>query len=394
MTSAPRVAILHDWLNQYGGAEEVLEDLHALFPDAPVFTSMYDPARVPVAYQDWDIRPTFMQRLPLVTSRHQAYLPIYPLAFAGLDLRGYDLVISNSSGFCHGAPAAGDAVHLNYCLTPPRYVWNLDQYVLREQAAGRIQRLVRPLVAVLRRWDRVAVRRSVTELAGISRTVVSRIRRCYGRPARLIYPPVDVTAFEVGRGPGDYFLVVSRLIPYKRVDLAVKACTALGLPLVVAGDGRDRRALEAIAGPTVRFAGYVGSDERRRLLAGCRAFLFPGEEDFGIAPVQAQAAGRPVIAYRAGGALDTVVPGLTGEFFEEPTLESLLAALERFDARHYDPDRIVKNARRFDRPRFRERILDWTAEAWDRTSRRALAGKPRPPRGAHAPEVAALATAK
>lgn len=356
-----RVAIVHDWLNQYGGAEEVLEELHALFPEAPIFVSMYDPERVPAAYREWDIRTTPLQHAPKITSHHQVYLPFYPLAFANLRLTGYDLILSNSSGFCHGIPDVPGALHFNYCLTPPRYVWNLDTYVQREQRAAPFQAALKPLVTWLRQWDRTAVR-SVDEFAGISRTVVSRIRRCYGQPAALVYPPVDVAGFQRASEVDDYFLVVSRLIPYKRVDLAVRACTALNLPLVVVGDGRDRKSLEALAGPTVRFMGYVSAEQRRELLSRCRAFIFPGEDDFGIAPVQALASGRPVIAFRAGGALDTVVPGITGEYFTEPTVDSLSEVLAAFQADRYDPEVNVRQAERFDRPRFRRRLLEWMAD--------------------------------
>ncbi len=348
-----KVAIVHDWLNQMGGAEGVLESLHDLYPDAPVYTSMYAPERMSAAYRAWDIRTTFMQRLPLVATRHQAYLPLYPLAFDRLDLSEYDLIISNASAFCKGVRARLGAVHLCYCLTPTRFLWMYREYVQRE-GLGRLPRSVLPpIINMLRNSDRRAADR-VTAFAAISRAVQERIQRFYGRDSVIIYPPVPESAFTGAEAPhdGGYYLSLGRLIPYKRVDLAVRAFNRLGLPLVVIGRGRDRVALERIAGPNVRFLGRVSDEEKRRWLAGCRAFLFPGEEDFGIAPLEAQAVGKPVIAYAAGGALDTIQEGVTGEYFRQPTVESLADAVSRFDPAVYDPAACLANARRFDTAAF------------------------------------------
>jgi glycosyltransferase involved in cell wall biosynthesis len=349
-----KVAIVHDWLNQVGGAEGVLEALHDLYPGAPVYTSIYAPDRMPAAYRSWDIRVTFMQRLPFVAARHQAYLPLYPLAFRGMDLSAYDLVISNASAFCKGIRTRPGAVHLCYCLTPTRFLWMYREYVQRE-GLGRLPRAVLPaVVGLLRAWDRHAADR-VTAFAAISRAVQERIRRFYGRDSVIIYPPVPESAFaRADTAPRDegYYLSLGRLIPYKRVDLAVRAFNRLGLPLVIIGDGRDRAALERLASPNVRFLGRVSDEEKRHWLAGCRAFLFPGEEDFGIAPLEAQAAGKPVIAYAAGGALDTVQEGITGEYFRQPTAESLAEAVSRFNPAAYDPAACLANARRFDTAAF------------------------------------------
>ncbi|HEX2173916.1 MAG TPA: glycosyltransferase [Dehalococcoidia bacterium] len=357
-----KIAIVHDWLNQIGGAELVLEVLHELFPEAPIYTSMYDPDLMPPAYRGWDIRTTFMQRLPGVTRRHQAFLPVYPIAFGGLDLSAYDLVLSNTSGFGHIVRPRPDAVHINYCLTPPRFLYQPDAYLARERvpAAGRLA--LRPFIVALRCVDRTA-RWRVTRFVGISRAVVDRIRRVYDRPADLIYPPVRTDRFPPGRGAGEYFLIVSRLIPYKRVDLAVRAFTTLGKPLVIVGDGRDRATLEALAGPTVRFLGRVPDTDLADLVGNCRAFVFPGEEDFGIAPIEAQAAGRPVIAFAGGGALETVIEGQTGRFFDRPDPESLIGAVERLEADRYDPAAIRAHARAFDIAVFRDRITRLVAEA-------------------------------
>ena len=356
-----RVAIVHDWLNQFGGAEQVLEVLHRLYPSAPIYTSMYDPMAMPPHYRTWDIRPSFIQRLPFARSHHQLFLPFYPLAFESFDLSDYDLVISNSSGFCHGVITRPETCHINYCLTPPRFLWNLPQYVQRERLGSLAQTLLLPLIGILRTWDAVAAGR-VDYFIGISKAVVNRIRKFYRRAATLLYPPVNTDRFPISTEVGEYFLVVSRLIPYKRVDLAVRAFTSLRLPLIIVGDGRDRRSLEAMAGPTVRFLGRVPEDELRHIVSKCRAFIFPGEEDFGIAPLEAMAAGRPVIAYAGGGALETVVPGVTGELFHVPTAEALAEAVLQFRPERYDPLVIAQHARRFDTSVFMEEFTRMVQE--------------------------------
>ncbi len=346
-----RLALIHDWLNQLGGAEDVLEKLVGLYPGAPVFTSMYWRAGMPAAYRQWPIRVSFMDRLPGVYRHHQPYLPLYPLAFERFDLAGYDVLLSNKSGFCHGVRKPPGAVHICYCLTPTRYVWGFDDYANREGLGGAARAVLLPLLAWLRHWDKAAAGR-VDHFIAISSEVQRRIARYYGRESAIIYPPVDTQRFAAALAPsaktGDYFLSLGRLIPYKRVDLAVRACTELNLPLLVGGAGRDRARLERLAGPTVKFLGRVPEADLPALFAGARAFIFPGLEDFGITPVQAQAAGRPVIAYAGGGALDTVQDGVTGVLFREPTVASLQAALQRFQTLRFDPPVQCAAAQRFD----------------------------------------------
>jgi glycosyltransferase involved in cell wall biosynthesis len=353
-----RVALVHDWLNQYGGAERVLEHLVALFPRAPLYTSMYGRERMPASYRTWQIRTTWMDRLPGIYRHHQLDFPLYALAFGGLNLadRGYDLVISNKSGFCHGT-ITGDTPHLCYCLAPTRYVWQYEQYAARENLSPVVRALLKPVIAVLRRWDYRVAQRETLRFVAISREIQRRIRDYYDREAEIVHPPVDVSRYRPAGEHDAYYLIVSRLIPYKRIDLAVRAFTKLGLPLVIAGDGRDRAALEAMAGPNVRFLGYVPDESLPDLFARCKAFVFPGWEDFGLTPVEAQAAGRPVIAFGAGGALDTVIEGETGTFFRTATPEALAAAVLRFDADKVDPRACRRNAERFDVPRFRSDLL-------------------------------------
>ncbi len=362
-----RVALVHDWLNQMGGAENVLEEFVDLFPGAPVYTSMYGPDKMPDSYRKWPIRTTFMQRLPLVTDRHQAFLPLYPAAFQSTDLSRFDLILSNKSGFCHGITARKGqhkAIHVCYCLTPTRFLWLYDQYRQREQIGGLLDLGLRPLLALLRRWDYAAAQK-VDYFIAISSAVQERIRTIYDRDSVVVHPPVDTQRFSPDPAVpvGDYYLIVSRLIPYKRVDLAVSALRELPQErLIVVGSGRARSALEEMAGPNVSFMGWQPGERILELMRGCKAFLFPGLEDFGITPVEAMSTGRPVIAFRGGGALDTVIPGTTGEFFEQQTPEKLRTVLEQFDVHDYDPIDCRRQAERFSREAFRQRLLDCLCE--------------------------------
>jgi glycosyltransferase involved in cell wall biosynthesis len=348
------VAIVHDYLNQYGGAERVLEALHELFPQAPVYTSIYDPAAVPEHYRAWDIRTSWMQRLPGWRRHFRKYFLLYPSAFESFDFAGYDLIVSSSSAYAKGIIPPPSARHVCYCHTPMRFAWRTDAYVERERIGGLQAAILPIMLTYVRLWDAATTPRVDAFIAN-SREVAARIARYYGRPATVIPPPVDLPPYAP-RPPGDYYLAGGRLVPYKRLDLAVRAFNALRLPLKIFGEGRDRAALEAIAGPTVEFLGYVGESERRALFEGCRAFVFPGEEDFGITPLEAMAAGRAVIAYAGGGALDTVIDGVTGRFFHQQTAGALAAAVAMERADQYDPDAIRRHAEGFGRDVFLARM--------------------------------------
>ncbi len=359
-----KVALIHDYLNQYGGAERVLEELHTLFPTAPVYTSMYWPEKMSPTIQRLDVRTSFMQRLPLVRRNHQPFLLLYPLAFESFDLSGFDVVISNSSAFCKGVVTPPGTLHICYCLTPMRWVWNYHAYVDRERL-GFLARMVLPAaMSQLRAWD-VATSQNVDRFLAISRTVGARIRKYYRRDSTVIYPPVNCDAFQLAPARvEDYYLIVARLIPYKRIDLAVDTFTRLGIPLKIVGSGgRDLPALKARAGRNVEFVGRVSDAELKQLYASCRALVFPGEEDFGIAPLEANASGRPVIAYAAGGALDTVVDGHTGVLFERQEVDSLIDAVRRTEATAWDFSELRSHARQFDRQVFRERMLQFVGES-------------------------------
>jgi len=374
-----RVALVHDWLNQVGGAENVLEELVSLFSGAPVYTSFYAPDHMPTCYRQWDIHTTFMQALPGIATHHQRYMPLYPAAFGNLNLSKFDLVLSNKSGFCHVVKTrAGQrrAVHVCYCLTPTRFIWLYDQYLAREQLSNGVDKLVRPSLAPLRRWDYAAAQR-VDHFIAISSEIQQRIRTYYDRDSVVIHPPVDTDFFTPGDSTatdgdsaGDYYLIVSRLIPYKRIDLAVQAMQSLPQErLLIVGDGRDRAVLEAQASDNVTFLGRQNRERVRELLRNCKAFIFPGLEDFGIAPVEAMGTGRPVIAYGAGGACDTVVPGRTGELFSEQSADALVSVLAKFDTRCYDPAECRRQASKFSRGEFRRKLTGFLATVLDKKTR-------------------------
>lgn len=355
-----KVALVHDYLNQMGGAERVVLALHELFPDAPLYTSIYDPKRVDAAFREIDVRTSFMQKLPLVKKHHQPFLPLYPFAMEKLDLRGFDLVLSSSSAFGKGVITRPETMHICYCHTPMRWCWNYEEYVEREQL-GKLTRGILPFfITGLRVWDQTTSMR-VDHFIANSPVVAERIAKYYRREAVVIPPPVEADrfTFDPTIEVEDYYLIVSRFMPYKRIDLAIQACNALHLPLVIIGGGRDEQRLRRLAGPTIRFLGRLPDAEVLHYYAHCRALILPGEEDFGITPLEAQASGRPVIAYGAGGALASVIDGVTGTFFAEQTVESLTVALEAFDERAFDRQTIRNHALEFDKPRFHRRMLQF-----------------------------------
>lgn len=368
-----KVALVHDWLNQLGGAEDVLETLHEMFPAAPVFTSIYDRARMPQAWQGWDIHGSWMDKLPAVYRKHQPYMPVFAATWANYRLPSdYDVIISNKSAFCMGAKSANPNVrHICYCLTPTRFIYDFDSYAARERIPAVAKPMLRLMNAVLRGWERRAAQRVHTFIA-ISREVQARIKAYYNRDSVIIYPPVDTQKFggaalnetdaQGAQTQDAPFFIASRLLPYKRIDLAIETLGPLGLPLLIAGAGRDRERLDQLAAPypNVKLLGRVSDAELGRLLNQCRAFIFPGLEDFGIAPIQAMACGKPVIAFAGGGALDTVIEGKTGILFKQQTRESLQNALAKFSEVRFAPVEIRAHAEMFSIARFKQQILEIT----------------------------------
>lgn len=353
-------ALIHYWLVADRGGEKVLAQLGALYPRARVFTHVYDPAALPDSINAMDVRQTWIARLPGARRHYQSYLPLMPAALRSLQLGGYDLIISSESGPAKGIRKPRGATHVCYCHTPMRYVWDMaDDYY---RSASPLKKVgMKVLLPWLRRWDRWSATQ-VDHFVANSDFVAGRIRRIYGREATVIHPPVETTHFAgVQRAPQDYYLFFGQLTAYKQADLAIEAFNQLGLRLLVAGTGEERARLEALAQPNVQFLGRVSDAERDALYAGARALVFPGLEDFGIVPVEAQAAGCPVIALAAGGALETVVDQTTGLFFSEPTAESLCAAVRRFETMQISANDCRAHAAGFSSARFRDEMREFLA---------------------------------
>jgi len=352
-----KVAIVHDYLNQMGGGERVVAVLHEIFPDAPIFTSIVDRDVLWPELASADIRPSWMQNLPGLKRHFKKYLPLYPWAIESLHVREYDLLISSSSAFAKGAMKGTNALHVCYCYTPMRFAWDYENYVKREDL-NTLTLLILPFaIARLKQWDLKTSCRPDFYIA-ISSVVRLRIKRIYGVDAEVIFPPVDVRKYEAQEHGQNFYLIVSRLNSYKRIDLAVEAFNILGLPLKIIGSGPFLCTLKHMARPNISFLGRLDDKEVADYYASCKALIFPGEEDFGIVSIEANAAGRPVIAFHGGGALDTVVEGLNGLFFLERTAESLVDAVKSFENGKYDfqLERIRAHAFKFDKEVFKEKM--------------------------------------
>ncbi len=347
-----RVLILHDWIVAWGGAERTLQELLVLFPHADLVVGVVGAGRHDLNAITRQARETWLARLPFARTHHRWFLPLYAAAFASIDTSGYDLVISSAHAFAKMVHSSSTAPHVCYCHSPPRYLWDLhDEYRRLGVASGRALALAAPL---LRAVDRASARR-VDEFVANSHYIADRIRRCYGREASVVYPPVTSKPAQRWTGArNDTLLSLGRLVAYKRVDLAVRAANATGARLIVAGDGPERARLERLAGPTVRFVGEVSESEAGELMERSTAMVFCAEEDFGIAPVEANAHGLPVIAYGRGGVLESMVGGVTAEFFHDASAESLGEAIERTSGRQWDHAAIRVNAARFSSERFRD----------------------------------------
>ena len=349
-----KVALVHYWLVTMRGGEKVLEALGEVYPQADIFTHVYDPDAVSGALRAHRIKTTFVQKLPGARRLYKNYLPLMPLALEQLDLKAYDLVISSESGPAKGVITRPDTLHVCYCHTPMRYLWDL--YDVYRKEANLVQWAAMPVLThFLRQWD-VSSAGRVDRFIANSHTVKNRIARSYRRDADVIYPPVDVDAFHVASEPEDFFLVAGQLTAYKRADLAVQAFNRMGRRLVVIGAGEQLKFLRRIAGPSVSVLGPQPFEVLRDHFARCRALVFPGEEDFGIVPVEAMASGRPVIAYGAGGATETVVDNETGILFDDQSLQSLIDAVERFETMWFSADRLREHAKQFGKERFKTEI--------------------------------------
>src|SRR3989344_641856 len=350
-----KVALVHEFLNQYGGAERVLEAIHELYPDSTVFTALYDPDKMPQQMRNWDIRPFKLPRIPLM----KAYTFFYPILFEGLDLTGYDLVISSSSSFAKGVLTGPGTVHISYIHTPPRFLYHYPAETNRRNL-WLIGPLLAPLDTYLRMWDFAAAQRPSFLIAN-SKEVAGRIKKFYCREATVIYPPVALPKpnNQTTKSPDNYFLVVSILVGYKAIDIAINAANKLKIPLKIVGRGKEEERLKRLAGPTVEFLGFLSDDRLSAVYQNCQALIFPTDEDFGITPVEAMSFGKPVIAFAKGGALETVLAGKTGEFFAEQSAVSLVKVLRRFDPSKYDPKFIRAHANKFSKERFQKEFSNF-----------------------------------
>ncbi len=349
------IAIFHDNFAQMGGAERVADALTDAVPTAPLYTTLAARAKLIPSLRERDIHTTWMRYLPQPGRYYRHYFPLYPIAIETANLRAYDLILSSCCGYAKGVRTRPDAVHVCYCHTPMRWIWRHADYVAREGFSAMQQRALALMLPPLRKWDLHAAQRPHYFLTN-STVVANRIREYYGRDATVIPPPVDVARFQISQQIDDFYLVLTRLVSYKRVDLAVQACNLLKRRLIVIGDGPDRPRLEAMAGPTVTFMGRQPDAVVNDAVSTCRALLLPGEEDFGIVPLEANAAGRPVVALRRGGATETVRDGETGVFFDDSTPEALAAAIERADRIDWLAAALRAHALAYDRPVFTERI--------------------------------------
>jgi glycosyltransferase involved in cell wall biosynthesis len=358
MVKPRRVALVHDWLNGMRGGEKVLEIITEIFPESEIFTLLLEEEKISDKLLSHRIHTSFVQTLPFRRTRYRNYLPLFPRAIQRFDLSDFDLVISTSHCVAKGAIPAPGALHVCYCFSPMRYVWRFyDQYFGRNPLK---KLFLKPTLRRIRRWDYKSCSR-VHRFVAISKNVADRIGEFYGREADVIYPPVNTKFFSPGRNRkrGDYFLIVSALVPYKRIDLAIDAFNELALPLRIIGRGPQLEKLRRTSDQNITFHGWLSDEEVRENYRNCRALVFPGEEDFGLTPIEANACGAPVIAYGRGGVAESVVEGKTGMFFEQQTVDSLISAVKQFEKMDFDPKTCRKHSLQFDTEVFRKKFSEY-----------------------------------
>lgn len=357
-----RIALVHDYLVQYGGAERVLEAFQELYPEAPIYTLLYDPEKMHGKFSGSRIHTSFLQRLPFSRTRHRLFPPLMPPAIEQFSFRDFDVVLSDSSSYAKGIITGPETLHICYMHTPMRYAWDdCQKYTGDFGMPEYVKRLVPYFMDPIRLWDRASAARPDAIISN-SRFVAERIRKYYRRDSEVIHPPVNVSQFtSLTPAPKDYFLMVGRLMAYKRHDIAIEAANRLKLPLKIIGRGPEYARLKKMAGPTVEFLGRVPDADLPRYYAECRAFIFPQEEDFGIVAIEAMAAGRPLMAYRGGDVVEHMEEGVTGAFFDTQNADCLTEALSRFEPERYDPAVIRARAQAFDKAVFKAKIKDYVS---------------------------------
>jgi len=350
---------VHDFLVKLGGAERVVKVLSEMYPDADIFTLFYDESKVGAMFPKERVKTSWMQGLPkIIRNKYKFLTHKFPSAIESLNLENYDLVISSNTALSHGVLTGLNTKHICYCHSPMRYGWDWsNEYVKENEIKGFKKLLYAPLMKYLREWDTLAADRPDVYLAN-SVNVQGRIKKYFRQPSEVVYPPVDTNRFKAKEDNQGYFLIVSTLTPYKKIGLAVQLFNKIGRKLIIIGDGPERKFLESIAGDNIEFLGYKDDDVVKEYMENCRAFIFPGEEDFGIAPVEAMACGKPVLGYFKGGLCETVIAGETGEFFYEPTVESMEDGLARlmYNEKFYKAHSIRRHATQFSREEFEKKM--------------------------------------
>jgi len=362
-----RVALVHDYLNQYGGAEKVLEAFCEIFPNAPIYTLIYSKKKMKGFFKNKEIKTSFLQKIPFAKSKHRIFPLLMPVAIEQFDLSDYDLVLSDSASFAKGVITKPSTLHICYCHTPPRYAWDdSHKYIKEFRMSKLIKKLVPFFMNYIRIWDKEAALR-VDRFICNSNFVADRIRKYYRKNPKVIYPPVETDRFFISdkTEKKDYFLMVGRLMSYKRFDIAIQAFNKLGLSLRVIGDGPEKSNLEKKANRNIEFLGEVSNKELPKYYRECKALIFPQEEDFGITALEAMACGKPVIAYRGGGALESVKEKETGIFFDKQTPSSLISAIDKFDYKRFNAPQIRKHALKFNKKRFKKQIKDFIEKSYN-----------------------------
>ncbi|MFO7980169.1 MAG: glycosyltransferase [Candidatus Aminicenantes bacterium] len=360
-----KVALVHDWLTGRRGGEKVLEVLSEIYPKAPIFTLFHFPGSQVKEIEEKRIVTSFIQKMPFLKNKYRFYLPLYPVGAELFDLQGYDMIVSSSHCIAKGVIPRPDALHISYIHSPMRYAWNqYFSYFSRQRLNVFSRMLIPPIIHWLRIWDESSSRR-VDHFIANSKTVSGRIHKYYRRESDVVHPPVDVKFFRPGEQSKNYYLIVSALVPYKRIDLAVEAFNRTGETLNVVGTGPDYKRLKKQAKNNIKFLGQVSPQELLKIYQGANALIMPGEEDFGINSLESQACGIPVIAYGRGGATETVVSGLTGLFFKKLNVENLLSVLDKFKKLPFNKTEIRKNALKYSRNNFKQKISSYLEEKWD-----------------------------
>src|SRR3989338_5546212 len=352
-----KIALAHEYLNQFGGAERVLQVLSEIFPNAPIYTLFYDPEATGRVFEGKEIRTSFLDRLPFIKKYHRLFPLLMPMAVEQFNFSDFDLVLSVSASFSKGIITKPGTRHICYCLTPPRFFLGDSQKFKKEIGYPNfVLKIIATFINYLRVWDREASFR-VDKFWAISDFIRRRIKKYYLQDSDLIYSPVNVGKFKISDKIGDYFFMAGRLVSYKRFDLAVSAFNKLGWPIKIVGIGPEMKRLKKIAGKNIEFLGLVSDEELARLYSHAKGFIFPQEEDFGITPLESMASGRPVIAYRGGGAVETIIEGKTGDFFDEQSAASLIGVLKNFNADRFDPVLCRNQAEKFDIEVFKKNIF-------------------------------------